>query len=433
MFPIRSDTRIVDVAFADNPPQSLGILPEQAQGLGRKFAATLDNLAQYLKGCRTLSGSPDHGDDCYRGDGLCLSKEERDRVLNELRRDGAILRGSLSDELMDAVRAEGFPAVGGEEPALMFIEHGAPVQVLWEMMYEGGRSGLPQWDRDWDRFWGFRVPITNWITRGKSGRTGKEIRLRNGLFTAVSDDLFGAGQEEMALTQHLRRWGASLRHDSLVHAVRERVLKMTGAHADNPTAPLDWGFFGQMSADEQEQWRIDALVAILKEARDHFQVIHFACHCAAGDLSQLYSCLVMSVAGVPLRLDAGLMFSDLKQAQGSASGPLVFLNACGTAQPSASGDPPAFPETWLRFGATAVIATLCPVPDRFAHAFAVQFYEFLSQGIENPTASRHCYLAEALLATRRHFMQPPYNNPLGLAYVLYARHGAHILPEGPPR
>lgn len=39
--------------------------------------------------------------------------------------------------------------------------------------------------------------------------------------------------------------------------------------------------------------------------------------------------------------------------------------------------------------------------------------------------------SSALLETRRHFLTA-YNNPLGLAYVLYAMQGARILPDFTP-
>jgi hypothetical protein len=107
----------------------------------------------------------------------------------------------------------------------------------------------------------------------------------------------------------------------------------------------------------------------------------------------------------------------------------VFLNACGTGQPNPSGEPPGFPGIWIGYGAVAVIATLCRMPDHFAQAFAVKFYEFLFPGEGEPGAGRPRYLAEALLATRRYFMKE-YNNPLGLAYVLYARKDVHVLPHG---
>ena len=85
--------------------------------------------------------------------------------------------------------------------------------------------------------------------------------------------------------------------------------------------------------------------------------------------------------------------------------------------------PPAFPQVWIDSqGALALVATLCPVPDYFAHTFAKKFYEFLFDF----STPRHQYVAEALLATRLHFMQK-YNNPLGLAYVLYAVPKARIV------
>ena len=73
-----------------------------------------------------------------------------------------------------------------------------------------------------------------------------------------------------------------------------------------------------------------------------------------------------------------------------------------------------------------MVATLCPVPDLFAHEFAREFYGRLFQA--GGAASRPRFLAEVLLATRRHFLKE-YNNPLGLAYVLYAMQGARVWPD----
>jgi hypothetical protein len=114
-------------------------------------------------------------------------------------------------------------------------------------------------------------------------------------------------------------------------------------------------------------------------------------------------------------------------------GPLVFLNACSTSRPGDSHDPPGLPDKWiLSGGALAVVATLCDVPDYFAHAFARKFYEILIQALtdrDDQAAPRNRYVAEALLQTRRFFMDEPYRNPLGLAYVLYASRGAHVLAD----
>lgn len=93
---------------------------------------------------------------------------------------------------------------------------------------------------------------------------------------------------------------------------------------------------------------------------------------------------------------------------------------------------PSFPVKWIKDQrALAVIATLCPVPDYFAHAFALKFYEILFATEETTSAnttasiSANQYIATALLETRRYFMEK-YNNPLGLAYIIYAIKDAHI-------
>jgi hypothetical protein len=113
-------------------------------------------------------------------------------------------------------------------------------------------------------------------------------------------------------------------------------------------------------------------------------------------------------------------------------GSLVFLNACGTAQTLTTYESPSFPVKWIKDQrALAVIATLCPVPDYFAHAFALKFYEILFATEETTSAnttasiSANQYIATALLETRRYFMEK-YNNPLGLAYIIYAIKDAHI-------
>jgi hypothetical protein len=83
----------------------------------------------------------------------------------------------------------------------------------------------------------------------------------------------------------------------------------------------------------------------------------------------------------------------------------------------------SFPRAWINYGAAAVIATLCPVPDDFALAFSRHFYGLVLGG------GRAGNLAEALLEARRHFMRE-YNNPLGLAYVLYARKETQVVLPG---
>ncbi|NEO34736.1 MAG: CHAT domain-containing protein, partial [Symploca sp. SIO3C6] len=92
--------------------------------------------------------------------------------------------------------------------------------------------------------------------------------------------------------------------------------------------------------------------------------------------------------------------------------PLVFLNACQSAG-GADALRKTFnlPQMFIERGAGAVIATACPVPDRFAAAFAQQFYHFFLAG--------HMTIGQALHKTRWHFLTQ-HHNPLGLAYGLYS-------------
>ncbi len=93
--------------------------------------------------------------------------------------------------------------------------------------------------------------------------------------------------------------------------------------------------------------------------------------------------------------------------------PLLFLNACQTMTDAVlSNRGESFPGSFLKLGAGAVIATACDIPDVFAVAFAQKFYELFLGDPPLPAS-------EALRQARWYFMEQ-YNNPLGLAYGLYA-------------
>jgi CHAT domain len=400
----------------------LGLSEEQVCKAQCAFAEALTKLAGDLTREVDVAAVPAPA--AKGAESLRLDPDTRDLYLDALREPGAYLRSKLFPDLRDRARAFGLAAGGEEEPALTFYERKKP--VLWEMMYEGEQAGKA----NWRLFWGFRSPITHSLIGHPPRRP--EIHVRNGLFSAFCEGLGGAGLEVSALVERLQRRIAGIGHSTLGRALRERLAR----EGHGPSGELDW-FRCHLETKNpltKKQWKRDALTEILKEARSRHEVFHFACYCAPGRRAQLYSCLVMQIGGEPLSLNVSTMCSNLQQPPDAAHhpGPLVFLNACGTGQQDDSGEPPGFPDAWIGFGAVAVIATICPVPDRFALAFADKFYEFLFRGADHPGADRFRYVAEALLATRRHFMEE-YDNPLGLAYVLYARMGAHVRCDGPPR
>lgn len=376
---------------------------------------------------------------------LFLEEDTADDRLPKLVELGAGLRSDLSGEFVQALKNRGFPAAEApEEPALTFIQEENEAPVFWDMLYEGSEADPV----DWTRFWGLRAPITHWVV---DADRINEIRLcrDTGIFLATHESLRFAGREVNLLAGQLN---LDVRRRSLAEAFREQVragLRDGGLVAPDEEAAW-WeargasGWLGHFferyepnaakRRTRSDNWKKSALVAICKEAFAA-DLIHFACHAAGAD-AQYLSRLDLKIDGEPVSLSVSLMANDLSRGEIAYAdrGPLVFLNACSTGDPRGANDPPGLPDKWINDrGALAVIATLCDVPDYFAYAFAKKFYEILLAAVarpDQPGSARNQYVAEALLATRRYFMET-YHNPLGLAYVLYAIMGAHVVADFP--
>lgn len=95
--------------------------------------------------------------------------------------------------------------------------------------------------------------------------------------------------------------------------------------------------------------------------------------------------------------------------------PVVFLNACESAQltPALTGE--SFVHFFLNRGASAFIGTECTMTIRFAHPFAEYVLKALLDGSS---------VGRALLMARRHFLG--IGNPLGLGYTLYGDSARNI-------
>ncbi len=269
---------------------------------------------------------------------------------------------------------------------------------LWEMMYQG----TPLEPFDWKNFWGFRFPIGHlyWETEPSS-----TIRVNRGLFASTHDELRNSRLEVEELEKKFIELGQRFQLDVAVQRL-ESVLTVD-------------------AMKECERELLTLFVA------DEFRsgVVHFACHCdsvpaaagGAGDVTRAYLAMTAHKLTVEMKL------RELLKLHGAGLGfrhaPLVFLNACKSATPTYLLQAFGFPMTLLKFGAGGVIATACPVPDTFASAFATEFYKRLLDRLdlhEFPTV-----VGEALLETRLHFLNE-YNNPLGLAYGLYAESNQRI-------
>lgn len=420
----------------------LGFSREQAFQANRAFVQELYTLSKKVDSQKPYNLK----DEEALNESLRLKKSDYILVLDNMRTIGAGLRDELSKDLVDAFKAIGFLREGvNEEPALTF-EESAKAPILWEMLYEGKQLGQP----DWEKFWGFRIPIAHWVDEIRT----EVILLKHAMFSATSDDLDFAGREIELLAQGLKQIKFGLSAYKLAEILKKQVdeYHRNILHMDSEQLAVWWEacpargehtdswlfrFLEQLTEDpalrefESKNWKKQALAYIFKESGALYDLIHFACHCEPHEGTEFLTRLDMKIAGAPISLEVGFM-ADLRRQETwnlEDSGPLVFLNACGTTQQGPSHEPPGFPVHWIeRQGALAVVGTLCPVPDHFAHAFALKFYEILLNGISSSkgsTPSRDCYLAEALLATRRYFMEE-FHNPLGLAYVLYANNGAYV-------
>ncbi|NEO33951.1 MAG: CHAT domain-containing protein [Symploca sp. SIO3C6] len=253
---------------------------------------------------------------------------------------------------------------------------------FWEMLYAGKPFGFEK-----EQFWGFHYPIgrTYWGEMEFPDR----IRLQQGIFSAIHHKLKYSRQEIKQIKQHLSQ-ACEILKLQLTFELLEQHL---------PAQSLC----------------IEALVELFHDENFKYGIIHFACHCLnslQANISEAYLSLTVHEEKLEIELEKLLVWEDY----GFQNHPFVFLNACESATPGKLLQTLSFPTEMLNFGAAGVIATACIIPDNFASAFASKFYELLFSKLSMDVPVN---IGEVLLETRLFFLKE-YNNPLGLAYGLYA-------------
>lgn len=372
-----------------------------------------------------------------RDSGLALWNQLDDDLKTKLKEDYGVLDSDPTQEDKQAQLWVQLPQ----------LENGLAAPICWNMIYQEDEDK----PRDPLQFWGFRVAISQWPKQPRNNL----IKIRPAL--TASDGMLPFACYEASLAK-------AFAGEANCVALERELLTAVGATPPDESASLGeqtWlGEFlrKQDSAYEQNaampEWLEDQVTAVFKQP---YGLIHFSCHCEpdpnaepdpTGQRNPPERRLQLSLAGGGIHLNQNFVINRLKlnkdgKLDRNDPGGLVFLNACGTGQ-QVSGQFPDLPFTWIRFrGAKAVVATLCEVPDIFAYAFALKLYQFLGQAQEEylrrvrksresegglaPQPPQLLYLDAALLATRRFFMQR-FNNPLGLAYELYAYQGARLEP-----
>jgi hypothetical protein len=255
---------------------------------------------------------------------------------------------------------------------------------LWDIIYPDN----PDTPLDPDLFWGLRYPVGSlcWESDVRDS-----IDLQKGIFAS---------------------WHEQLNHSKgELYRLEQRVQELQQGHM------LEVIFHHLEAAISVGRVTSEQVLQLFHQEDFAYGIVHFACHCVhdqQAGASSAYLCVTAHQQEVEIQL--GRLNPRARHKKGFRHRPMVFLNACESATPLHLLQSLNFPNSLLNFGAGGVIATVCTIPDNFASAFASKFYENL---LEKSSTSLRANIGEALLETRRYFLEE-YNNPLGLAYGLYA-------------
>src|SRR5262245_3192839 len=166
----------------------------------------------------------------------------------------------------------------------------------------------------------------------------------------------------------------------------------------------------------QRQTRADLLAALGGDAND--QLMYLYCHAVTsgpGDAGGIYgSYLVLTNEE---RLTLGELNLDAPMTKPLQGNPLVFINACESAELS-----PSFYDGFLPYfiakGSRGFMGTECKTPALFATEWALRFFPRFLAGES---------LGELFLELRREFCAR-HNNPLGLLYAVHCDGDTRIQP-----
>lgn len=308
-------------------------------------------------------------------------REQKHDYLTQLRRVGSAayhqLLPSAARNRIEEIRNQN----QNRELSITFTAH-PHILPFWEMLYEGKPYGEPTPEQ----FWGFRYPLgRNHI----SIPTQEEIYIQMGIFSSIHNSLSFSRQEVENLASLLQElcqpFGLNLKLLLLDQKFSSKGLS------------------------------IDQVIEFFNSDEFCYGIVHFACHSwnrPHTGATHAYLSMTSHETELEIYLDELIAYEDY----GFQKSPFVFLNACETATLGHLLQSATLPVTLLKFGAGGVIATACTIPDNFASAFASEFYRRL---LNKSSAGVPIHIGEALLETRLHFLHQ-HNNPLGMAYGLYA-------------
>jgi hypothetical protein len=257
--------------------------------------------------------------------------------------------------------------------------------VPWGLLYLGDVGDDAE--LDWDNFIGMRHVI-------------EQIPLQN--IPTVSDSMIVSDKPALAVSVNLNSG-----IDQQMRA--DFVARQQSFWADAMTSR------GSMKVTARTK-STEVVRALADDTTDD-QIVYFFCHADSKGLAAAggpdASSLVLTDGRITLG-DLNRRAPDTKRLHGS---PLVFINACESAEMS-----PVFYEGFVPYfmakGARGVVGTECKTPALFAMTWAERFFQRFLDG--QP-------LGEAFRDLRREFVEK-HNNPLGLLYGVHCDGDTQIQP-----
>jgi hypothetical protein len=320
--------------------------------------------------------------------GIDIPADAKDFALKTLARAGALLFNNMfygpdagldshaiGDFLARKLRADGQPLT------LQVVTRGTPIP--WACLYIGDASSGAT--LSWDNFVGMKHIV-------------EQIPMQPGLIDANCD--MPSDQPKLSISLNVN---AGIDAAMNLPLVGDQMAYWKAAAA-------------KRRISVRSRSTVAELVAALKDSEASEQVIYFYCHAQAVRPDQ-----PGGLDAASLTLDSSITLGNLKLEAPTkrvlSSGPLVFINACESADLS-----PAFYDGFVPYfmskGARGVIGTESVTPALFAQHFASAFFDAFLEGQS---------VGDTFLTLRRRFLQD-HGNPLGLLYAVHCDGDVRVLP-----
>jgi hypothetical protein len=350
------------------------------------LASAIDALRHELM--KVVMHQDDKGEYVFQT-GIDIAESDRDFALTTMARAGALLfqkvffgpaAGPDSKSVGNYLREAA--SDGAKRLKLQIVAETAPIP--WGLLYMGDASAGAK--LDWDLFVGMRHVV-------------EEIPLQTTL--SITDSAIES-QPRLAVSVNVNSGIDAQLGITVVDDQQKYWAKAGSTH--------------QGVGVTSRSTRADVVSALASAATDD-QILYFYCHAEASGLFDPggpgASALVLTDAKISLD-DLAL---DAPTSTPLAGKPLVFINACESAELS-----PTFYDGFVPYfmakGARGVIGTQCRTPALFAAEWAGRFFDRFLEGAE---------LGDVFLELRREFLSE-HGNPLGLLYAVHCDGDTRIEP-----